>query len=544
MPLNCELGNWDKYIRKYRSSDTQWYLIPKAKTYSDESIRLLIQGLNLLNYWFSEPELLPEKEKTYLESYLQHPQQKLFSESFVFRWGAPAQVFFASKLFIEGIISREQQSENLKAKFDEIIQVVEGGKNYYEIERKFGKDLLINWFSANSRNSINIYQRLGLAWVEENHLVTTTSVGKRLIENNIDYRPVLEHQLRKLQYYNPTFERIKERYGHIKVFPFNFCLQLIMDLQPCEITKQEFALFVTKATTMEDIAKCVAWINKFRQLDDKQRNDIIEKLTSRQKGRLRPVFVESLETASKNINFLTLSGPWNRSTVGNSEGIILRDVEKAKNILAEDKELQFVEFDSKESWFCYYGDILRKFDIEGAIDYYTRIGKWDKAKELTKKIPNIKEVEKKLQQRLEEKHIEDFYRDHLDLIEPGLKLYKKHNRMGQQFETPDGGIIDLLTISTDGTFVVIEFKRDETSDETIGQVLRYMGWVRKNLSSDKIVRSYIVARDFDKYITYALYGMQHPLIPNAKGNDLIQRYKHTFDVSKMGVVCLDILRSN
>jgi len=536
MPLKCELGNWDKYIAKYRSSDTQWYLIPKAKTYSYESIRLLIQGLNLLSYWFSEPELLPEKEKIYLESYLQHPQQKLFSESFVFRWGAPAQVFFASKLFVEGIISREQQSEDLKVKFDEIIQIVERGKNYYEVERKFGKDLLINWFSANARNFINIYQKLGLAWVEENHLVTITSIGKRLIENNIDYRPILEHQLRKLQYYNPTFERIKKRYGHIKVFPFNFCLQLIMNLQPHEITKQEFALFVTKAITMEDITKCVAWINSFRQLGDEQRGDIIKKLTRRQKGRERPVFVEALETASKDINFLTLSGPWTRETLGDSEGIILKDEERAKGILEEDQNLHFVDFESKESWFCHYGDISKKSDIKSAIDYYARIGNFKKAKELAKKAPDVKEAVKKLRERIEEKHIEDFYRNNLGLIESGLKLYKVGGRTGQQFETPDGGVIDLLTLSQGKSFVVIEFKRDKISDEAVGQILRYMGWVRKHLSPEKIVRGYIVAREFDRYMTYALHGMQHPLIPNPKGDDLIRLFRHGIDISKMGTV--------
>jgi hypothetical protein len=542
MPLNCELGNWDKYIRKYRSSDTQWYLIPKAKTYSDESIRLLIQGLNLLNYWFSEPELLPEKEKTYLENYLRDPQHQLFSGPFEFRWGASAQVFFASKLFAESIISREQQNARLRENFDRIIKAVEEGKSYYRIEHEFGKDLLITCFSANSRNFINIYQRLGIAWVEENHLVTITSIGKLLIENNIDYRPILEHQLRKLQFYNPTLERIEDRYGNIKVFPFNFCLQLIVNLHPHEITKEEFALFITKATVMEDVPKCLAWINKFRQLDDEQKKDVIERISSSQRGRDRPLFVEALETASKDINFLTLAGPWERAVIGASEGIVLRDIEKAKILLSEDRELQFVEFESKESWFCHYGDISRKFDIESAIDYYARIGKWEKAKELTKKAENVKEAKRKLMQRLQEKQVEDFFRDNLSLIESGLKLFKKGKRMGQQFETPGGGIIDLLTVTPDDKFVVIEFKRDETSDESIGQVLRYMGWVRKNLSPTEIVRSYIVAYDFDQYIAYALLGMQHPLIPNEQGDDLIQLYKHTFDASKMGKITFDSIK--
>jgi hypothetical protein len=542
MPLNCKRGDWHRFIRRYRRNDRQWYLIPKAKTYDEGSVRLLIDGLTILRDWLCEPECLAGEARKYLQNYLQEPQQSsLGDQPLAVKWGSPAQVLFASRLFKDGIISREQQDEDLKSRFDEIIEAVERGKNYYQIERRFGRELLIERFSANSRNFINIYQKLGLAWIEKDHLVTVTSVGRRIIENGADYRPLLEHQLRRLQFYNPAFERGRSRYGHIKVFPFNFCLQVIVGLSPHVITKEEFALFVTKAVSMGDVGKCLDWIKEFRLLNDEQRSDIIKELAKPQKGRARPLITESLETASKNINFLTLSGPWNRDAIGTSEGIVLRDIKKAEAVVTEDRVQQFVEFESREAWFGQYGDISRKFDIESAIDYYARIGKFGKAKELTKKVEDVEEVTRKLQQKLMEKHVEDFYRDHLELIEAGLNLYSEGKRTGQQFETPDGGIIDLLTLSADNSFVVIEFKRDKTSDEAIGQVLRYMGWVRKHLSPGKAVRGYIVAFAFDKYVTYALYGMQHPLIPNPEGKDLIQLYTHAIDASRMGTVSLDAI---
>jgi len=267
MPLKAELGNWEKFIKRYRRNESQWYLIPKAKTYDEDSIRLLIEGLRILHHWFCEPELLSKDEKEYVRNYLREPQRNLLPDDVsIGRWGSAAQVFFASKLFKGSIVSREQQDKDLKEVFDKIIDVVEGGESYHEIESRFGRELLIEGFSANSRNFINIYQRLGLAWIEKNHLVTITSIGKSLIENDADYRPLLEHQLRRLQFYNPTFERIRGRYGHIRVFPFNFCLQLIVNLRPHEITKEEFALFVTKSVTMEDIGICLHWIREFRSL--------------------------------------------------------------------------------------------------------------------------------------------------------------------------------------------------------------------------------------------------------------------------------------
>lgn len=540
MPLNCKIGNWDRFVRKYRRTDSQWYLIPKAKTYSEDSIKLIIQGLRILDHWLNEPESLPKQEREYLQGVLQDPENLFPDDPMMFRWGKSAEAFLTAKLFKEGIISRGQQDEKLRLKFDQIIQAIEDGTNYSEVARSFGRSLVETQFSANSRNFINICQKLGLAWIEPDHLVTVTSIGKRLIDDESDHRPLLEHQLRKLQFYNPTFHAANQRYGHIKVFPFNFCLQLIVGLHLHQITKNEFALFVTKATSMDDVDRCLSWINEFRSLSDEKRTELIRRIERPQRGRTRPLLTEAYETASKNINLLTLSGPWQREAIDGSEGMALTDMNRARKILSEDRRLQVVDFETTESWLGQYGNISAKYDIDDAIGYYARIGKIEKAKRLAEKSDDVEESKKKLEQRLREKQIENFFRDNLELIEPGLKLYKKGNKTGQQFETPDGGILDLLTVTPNGKFVVIELKRDQTSDETVGQTLRYMGWVKRNLAPPKsIVRGYIVARDFDKYVTYALVGMQHPLIPNSQGEDLIRLYKHSIDVSSMGIVGLD-----
>ena len=53
--------------------------------------------------------------------------------------------------------------------------------------------------------------------------------------------------------------------------------------------------------------------------------------------------------------------------------------------------------------------------------------------------------------------------------------------------------------------MIIELKRDQTSDQTIGQVLRYMGWVRKHLAQDnESVEGLIIARSSDEKLEYAL----------------------------------------
>jgi hypothetical protein len=543
MPLRVQLGNWDKFVQRYRRDPSQWYLIPKAKTYDEESIKLLIRGLGLLHKWFCEPDQLSVDHRELLKNYLREGQSRLFvDEAFTLKWGDAAQVFFAAKLFEEGIVSREQQDPQLRKRFDDVIAGIAAGENYEAIKRRFGQQLLVESFSANARNIINIYQRFGFAWIEKDHLVSITSVGRGLIDNSGDYKPLLEDQLRKLQFYNPSYERMRSRYGHIRIFPFTFCLRLILGLEPHEITLEEFALFVAKARDMGDSDRCLAWINEFRRLDGGEQQELLQKLRKGQRRRARPLLIESLDTARKNINFLTLSGPWERRKIGDSDGIVLTDEGKAAKILAEDENLQFVDFDSKEAWFSYFGDVSRKYDVEAAIAYYAKTGKASKAEKLVRKARDSGRARTVLQQKLREKQIEDlFVRDNLELLELGLRLYREGQRTGQQFDTPDAGTIDLLTVAADKSFVVIEFKRDQTSDQAVGQVLRYMGWVRKHLSPAKAVRGYVVASDFDRLIRYSLIGMQHPEIPNRHGRDLIQLHRHGFDPARVGRVSIDEL---
>ena len=68
------------------------------------------------------------------------------------------------------------------------------------------------------------------------------------------------------------------------------------------------------------------------------------------------------------------------------------------------------------------------------------------------------------------------------------------------------GCIDLLAKRrSDSGWLVIELKRAQTSDVTVGQILRYMGWVRERMASDdEKVEGLIIAHEFDKKLLYAL----------------------------------------
>ncbi|MCD6492601.1 MAG: DUF1016 family protein [Archaeoglobaceae archaeon] len=103
-----------------------------------------------------------------------------------------------------------------------------------------------------------------------------------------------------------------------------------------------------------------------------------------------------------------------------------------------------------------------------------------------------------------EKQLEDFIEANLKLIEPGLQLYVDDSgNKGRQYPT-DVGNIDLLCVRPNGDFVIIELKRGKTSDKVVGQISRYVGWVKQNLAGNRNVYGIIITHDFDDKLKYAV----------------------------------------
>ena len=107
-----------------------------------------------------------------------------------------------------------------------------------------------------------------------------------------------------------------------------------------------------------------------------------------------------------------------------------------------------------------------------------------------------------------ENHLEDFLvknwsntilSEKYDIVE------EDGQKVGQQFQT-DTGPIDILAISKDRKeFLVIELKRGRASDAVVGQIMRYMGFVKSEIvSDDQTVKGCIIALDDDIRIKNAL----------------------------------------
>ena len=106
-----------------------------------------------------------------------------------------------------------------------------------------------------------------------------------------------------------------------------------------------------------------------------------------------------------------------------------------------------------------------------------------------------------------EKYLEDFIVSNFKSIFKGkLQVYEDaEGADGQQYTTDIGPIDILATEPESGSFMVIELKKGRPSDQVIGQILRYMGWVKKNLCNDgQGVKGLVICRDPDSKLTYAL----------------------------------------
>lgn len=107
-----------------------------------------------------------------------------------------------------------------------------------------------------------------------------------------------------------------------------------------------------------------------------------------------------------------------------------------------------------------------------------------------------------------EKHLEEFLVRNWRNTELGnnYDIYKEAGELvGQQYQT-DTGPIDILAISKDRkTLLVVELKKGRISDNVVGQVQRYMGYVQEEVADkDQKVRGVIIALEDDLRLKRAL----------------------------------------
>ena len=108
-----------------------------------------------------------------------------------------------------------------------------------------------------------------------------------------------------------------------------------------------------------------------------------------------------------------------------------------------------------------------------------------------------------------EKQLEDFLIQNWENTHLAQKLeliFEEGENKSQQYQTDVGPIDILARDKRDRSYTVIELKKGQTSDDTVGQVARYMGWVKSHLR-DPQVNGLIIAKGIDRKLRYAIEGI-------------------------------------
>ena len=92
-----------------------------------------------------------------------------------------------------------------------------------------------------------------------------------------------------------------------------------------------------------------------------------------------------------------------------------------------------------------------------------------------------------------ERDLQNFLAKNLSLISPNLSLYEEEGISGVEFPVGNRRI-DILAVDENKDYIVIELKVSKGYDRVVGQLLRYISWIRKyQAEPSQNVRGVIVA---------------------------------------------------
>jgi len=164
--------------------------------------------------------------------------------------------------------------------------------------------------------------------------------------------------------------------------------------------------------------------------------------------------------------------------------------------------LSFIE--NKQFWGTYLQGGVRSVTA----DDYAIITK-GATTDLVRTISQQSELESPAEFALEQ-HLEEFIESNgLAIFGGSLVLYQVEGQTGRQYPAGPPGTnwsIDFLAVDRDSSdLVVIELKRGKSSDSVVGQLLRYMAWVKENVASgEQAVRGMVIAKEVDDALSYAV----------------------------------------
>lgn len=351
-----------------------------------------------------------------------------------------------------------------------------------------------------------LLETLGFLFVQDDREVVITDAGLDFIVAE-DPRPIVEGQIAKLQYPAPTLTGTY-RDDFAGILPHLFLLQV---LRNCDyrLTYEEYELFVNLARAQDGAPRVAHFIACWRDLSREEQLTLLTILGSvpmaGAQGHTRMTRLRL--SRSYQLSFYTYPS-YLRLEQTDDHTCIVCDTPGQIDDLVDSRlgALKVTLFDSVEDWFAYFGDPKQQpswftYLVHETENAPTREVAEEVAEEHEEHL--TREEANEIQRKQVEKGIETFYVDNLPLLEEGLALVEG----GRQYSTPIGRI-DLFCRSAGGEYVIVEIKADDATDSAFGQILRYIGWVHRNLPQGRSnVRGIILAGRFPESARYSRIGL-------------------------------------
>jgi len=124
-----------------------------------------------------------------------------------------------------------------------------------------------------------------------------------------------------------------------------------------------------------------------------------------------------------------------------------------------------------------------------------------------------------------ESHLEEFLYKNWTRVNWGsdLILIETEEQTGRQFPAGSWSIDFLTKDRRTDDLVIIELKKGRTSDSVVGQILRYISWVKENIAEpEQNVKGIIIAKEIDDALKYSVMNQ-----PNLK----VLTYHVTFSLN-------------
>ncbi|MFQ5473209.1 MAG: endonuclease NucS domain-containing protein, partial [Dehalococcoidia bacterium] len=370
-------------------------------------------------------------------------------------------------------------------------------------------------YPAIVRMNKEIFDSLGLVWINDRSVVTLTEAGRKFLQSTDPGLPkFVESQLLRYQLPNPAVGKQSPNAG---VFPYLAMLSVLSHF-PSGISTECYELFIARIRNLDDVERAVERIEQYNALRPKKRTELEEALRSLPiikdgrivlKGRRTSLFNTIRLDRSYMLGFLKTPGliveelgrlRINRGHHAEAVGLV-------QHHLREDC---IVGFANTEDWIAFYGQLGKRPSHEEALLYHRRRGDVESServflagrakKRLPEELSGLR-VDAFRRVQMFERNFEDFLILNLEKLERGLRFVQR------QYPTPTGPL-DILATDAKKRWVVLELKRGRAGDKVVGQLLRYRGFIVSERASGKEnrVRGFIVTPVRDRRAIAAVRG--------------------------------------